>query len=208
MVSLRDAPSSQHVDLLVGGMTCASCVGRVEKKLNRLDGVTATVNLATASASVDYVPGDVDVDLLVSTVQSTGYTAAVSSEESTSAASDEETRVASDYRRRLLVAAPLTVLVDVLAMAPGIPDGTAVRWLELALAAPVVLWAGWPFHRAAAVNAWHLASTMDTLVSLGTLVAYAWSVVAVVTGSMDSYVEVAATVTTFLLLGRWSEARA
>ncbi len=197
-----------HVDLLVGGMTCASCVGRVEKKLNRLEGVSASVNLATASASVDFRPGAVDVDDLLRTVRDTGYTAAVSTEESSSAASDEEARVADDYRRRLLVAAPLSVLVAVLTMAPGVPDTPAVRWLELALAAPVVLWAGWPFHRAAAVNARHGASTMDTLVSLGTLVAYGWSVVLAAAGGLHTYVEVAATVTTFLLLGRWSESRA
>jgi Cu+-exporting ATPase len=206
--STRVAPGSEHVDLLVGGMTCASCVGRVERKLNRLDGVTATVNLATASASVDYDPGAADVGLLVSTVQKTGYTAAVSSEDSTDAADEQEALVAGDYRRRLLVAAPLAAVVLLFAMAPGIPDSPVVRWTELALAAPVVLWAGWPFHRAAALNARHGSSTMDTLVSLGTLVAYAWSVVLAATGSMHSYVEVAATVTTFLLLGRWSESRA
>src|SRR5512143_1327002 len=116
MVSARSAtpkPDStsrparrEHVDLLVGGMTCASCVGRVEKKLNRLDGVTATVNLATASAAVDYSPADADVDLLVRTVQGTGYTAAVSTDASEATAGDEERRLAADYRRRLLVAAP------------------------------------------------------------------------------------------------------
>lgn len=221
MVALRDASSlgssgqatatragTAHVDLLVGGMTCASCVGRVEKKLNRLDGVSATVNLATASASVDYRPGTVDVDLLVRTVERTGYTAAVATEEATTAAGGEERRLADDYRRRLLVAAPLALLVLVLTMAPGVPDTGLVRWAALLLATPVVLWAGWPFHRAAAVNARHGAGTMDTLVSLGTLVAYGWSVVQAVTGGMHTYVEVAATVTTFLLLGRWAESRA
>jgi Cu+-exporting ATPase len=197
-----------HVDLLVGGMTCASCVGRVERKLNRLDGVHATVNLATASASVDYRPGAVDVDLLVSTVERTGYTAAVASEDATAAADGEERRLADDYRRRLVVAAPLSLVVLVLTMAPGVPDTVLVRWVALVLATPVVLWAGWPFHRAAAVNARHAASTMDTLVSLGTLVAYGWSVVQAVTGGMHTYVEVAATVTTFLLLGRWAESLA
>jgi Cu+-exporting ATPase len=212
VVSLRDATttreSTAHVDLLVGGMTCASCVGRVEKKLNRLDGVRATVNLATASAAVDYEPGAVDVDTLVRTVERTGYTAAVASDDATAAASDEEQRTDHDYRRRLVVAAPLSALVLVLTMLPGIPDTSPVRWAALLLAAPVVLWAGWPFHHAAALNARHGASTMDTLVSLGTLVAYGWSVVQAVTGGMHSYVEVAATVTTFLLLGRWAESRA
>jgi Cu+-exporting ATPase len=189
-------------------MTCASCVGRVEKKLNRLDGVHATVNLATASASVDYEPGAVDVDELLGAVERTGYTAAVASEDATSAASDEEQRIADDYRRRLVVAVPLSALVLVLTMAPGIPDSSLVRGAALLLATPVVLWAGWPFHRAAALNARHGASTMDTLVSLGTLVAYGWSVVQAVTGGLQTYVEVAATVTTFLLLGRWAESRA
>ena len=198
----------EHVDLLVGGMTCASCVGRVEKQLNRLEGVTATVNLATASASVDYAPGAADPDLLVQAVEQTGYTAAVSTEDTVAAASGDEERLAADYRRRLLVAAPLSVVVLALTMLPGVPDTAPVRWVALALATPVVLWAGWPFHRAAALNARHGASTMDTLVSLGTLVAYGWSVVQAATGGTHTYVEVAATVTTFLLLGRWSESRA
>ncbi|MGZ6784363.1 MAG: heavy metal translocating P-type ATPase [Nocardioidaceae bacterium] len=200
MNTVRTEPA--HVDLLVGGMTCASCVSRVEKKLNRLDSVTATVNLATASAAVDYDPAVVDEDTLVATVERTGYTATVA------VAEPEEPRDAMAYRRRVLVAAPLSILVLVLTMAPGIPDTRLVAWAALVLATPVVLWAGWPFHRAAALNARHRASTMDTLVSLGTLVAYGWSLVLVVTGGTETYVEVAATVTTFLLLGRWSEDRA
>lgn len=207
MTDLTTREHAQHVDLLVGGMTCASCVGRVEKKLNRLDGVSASVNLATASASVDYDPTLVDAATLVATVEKTGYTAAVSGPAQRDA---EETEPAEedDYRRRLLVAAPLTLAVLVLMMAPGIPNTPAVMWSGLLIATPVVLYGGWPFHRAAAVNARHGASTMDTLVSLGTLVAYGWSAYQAVTGGMHSYVEVAATVTTFLLLGRWSEARA
>ncbi|HSE69271.1 MAG TPA: copper-translocating P-type ATPase, partial [Nocardioidaceae bacterium] len=109
---------------------------------------------------------------------------------------------------RLLVSAPLTAAVLVLMMVPGMPETAWVSWTALVLATPVVAYGGWPFHRAAAVNARHGASTMDTLVSLGTLVAYSWSLVEIARGGMDSYVEVAATVTTFLLLGRWSEARA
>ncbi len=197
-----------HVDLLVGGMTCASCVGRVERKLNKIDGVSASVNLATASASVDFDPALVDQATLLATVERTGYTAALATPEGGDEAAEAETAAAADYRRRVLVAAPLSVLVLVLAMAPGIPDSTAVRWAALLVATPVVLYAGWPFHRAAAVNARHGASTMDTLVSLGTLVAYGWSLAQLLTGGTHSYVEVAATVTTFLLLGRWSEARA
>ena len=198
----------EHVDLLVGGMTCASCVGRVEKKLNRLDGVSATVNLATASASVDYDADGVDLDTLVRTVEQTGYSAAVSTDESVSDASDAQDQVADDLRQRLTVAAPLTVVVLLLMMLPRVPDTGLVQWVALVLAAPVVGYGGWPFHRAALVNLRHGASTMDTLVSLGTLVAYGWSLAQALTGGMHSYVEVAGTVTTFLLLGRWLEARA
>jgi len=202
------APPRAHVDLLVGGMTCASCVGRVEKKLNRIDGVRAVVNLATASASVDFDPAVTDAGALVATVERTGYTAAVASPEADDAAGQAEQRLAVDYRRRLVVAAPLSAVVLVLAMVPGVPDASWVRWTEVVLGLPVVAWAGWPFHRAAAVNARHGASTMDTLVSLGTLVAYGWSVAQAVTGGMHTYVETASVVTTFLLLGRWMEARA
>jgi P-type Cu+ transporter len=198
----------QNVELLVGGMTCASCVGRVEKKLNRLDGVSATVNLATASAAVEYDPADVEVDALLRAVEQTGYTATLATPEAATEAGDDEQRVAEGYRRRLLLAAPLSALVLLLTMLPQVPDTSAVRWTALLLAAPVVLYAGWPFHRAAAVSARHGAGTMDTLVSLGTLVAYGWSVLQAVRGGGHTYTEVAATVTTFLLLGRWLEARA
>jgi P-type Cu+ transporter len=206
--SRADDSAVSHVDLLVGGMTCASCVGRVEKKLNRLDGVTATVNLATASASVDFDPAQVDTDTLVHTVEKTGYTAALAEPGGLDDVEAPEPADEAGYRRRLLVSAPLSLVVLALMMAPGVPDSPAVMWAALLLATPVVTYGGWPFHRAAAVNARHGASTMDTLVSLGTLVAYAWSLYQAVTGGMHSYVEVAATVTTFLLLGRWSEARA
>ena len=201
----HDPHPTGHVDLLVGGMTCASCVGRVEKKLNRIEGVTATVNLATASASVDFDPDLADPDTLIRTVERTGYTASLAAEHAEETDADA---AGADLRRRLMVSAPLTVLVLVLMMVPGIPDTPLVRWIALLLATPVVVYGGWPFHRAALVNARHGASTMDTLVSHGTLVAYSWSLYQAFTGGMESYVEVAATVTTFLLLGRWSEARA
>lgn len=197
------APTRASVDLLVGGMTCAACVNRVEKKLNRLDGVAATVNLATASAHVDYDPALVDEETLVATVERTGYTASLPSPEDDPAlAEDDHSRA---LLRRLAVAAPLTLAVVVLAMAPGVPR---LPWLQLALTLPVWAWAGWPFHRAAAVNARHLASTMDTLVSIGTTAAMVWSVAELLRGEMHLYFEVAAVVTTFLLLGRWLEARA
>ncbi|MET0839866.1 MAG: heavy metal translocating P-type ATPase [Marmoricola sp.] len=197
------SPHTRSVDLLVGGMTCASCVSRVEKKLNRLDSVEASVNLATASARVTSDPALVAEDTLVATVERTGYTAALPSGDDDPA--EDEAAYARSLLRRLVLAAPLTIVVLVLAMVPGVPR---LPWLQLGLTAPVVLYAGWPFHRAAAVNARHLASTMDTLVSLGTLVALVWSAVQLVAGEMHLYFEVAATVTTFLLLGRDLEARA
>jgi Cu+-exporting ATPase len=193
---------NRQVDLLVGGMTCASCVGRVEKQLNGLEGVQARVNLATASARITFDPTLVDEATLVETVEKTGYSAALPS--SGDPATDEAEHV-DGLSRRLLLAVPLTVAVLVLSMVPGVPR---LPWLQLVLTLPVVLYAGWPFHRAAAVNARHLASTMDTLVSLGTLVALAWSVAQLVRGETHLYFEVAATVTTFLLLGRFLEARA
>ena len=195
---------TRSVDLLVGGMTCASCVSRVEKKLNRLEGVEASVNLATASARVSFDPALVDEATLVETVERTGYTAALPSGEDTGPAADEAA-YARSLSRRLLLAVPLSLAVLVLAMVPGV---ARLPWVQLVLTVPVVLYAGWPFHRAAAVNARHLASTMDTLVSLGTLVALVWSVVQLARGGTDTYFEVAATVTTFLLLGRFLEARA
>ncbi|HET8561754.1 MAG TPA: heavy metal translocating P-type ATPase [Marmoricola sp.] len=198
---VEPAGARESVDLLVGGMTCASCVGRVEKKLNRLDGVHASVNLATASAHVDFDPQLVDTDTLIATVERTGYTAALPGP-TTEAAREDPGR---DLLRRLLVSAPLAAAVFVLAMVPGVPR---LPWLELVLSLPVVAYGGWPFHRAAVVNARHLSSTMDTLVSLGTLVAFVWSVGLVVAGEMHTYFEVASTVTVFLLLGRWLEARA
>ena len=200
----RTDHETRSVDLLVGGMTCASCVARVEKKLNRLEGVEASVNLATASARVRYDPTLVDEGTLVETVERTGYTAALPSAGDADPVT-EEAAYARGLARRLLLAVPLTVAVLVLAMVPGVDR---LPWVQLVLATPVVLYAGWPFHRAAAVNARHLASTMDTLVSLGTLVALTWSVVQLLRGEMHLYFEVAATVTTFLLLGRYLEARA
>ncbi len=154
-------------------MTCASCVARVEKKLNRLEGVEASVNLATASARVRFDPALVDETTLVETVEATGYSAALPSGDEADPVA-EEAAYAAGLFRRLLLAVPLTVAVLVLSMVPGVPR---LPWVQLVLTVPVVLYAGWPFHRAAAINARHLASTMDTLVSLGTLVALAWSVV-------------------------------
>jgi Cu+-exporting ATPase len=199
-----ESQGTRSVDLLVGGMTCASCVARVETKLNRLEGVEASVNLATASARVRFDPTLVDEHTLVETVEGTGYTAALRSDGEADPVA-EEAGYAQRLLRRLVLAVPLTAVVLILSMVPGVPR---LPWVQLVLTVPVMLYAGWPFHRAAALNARHLASTMDTLVSLGTLVALAWSVVQIVRGEMHLYFEVAATVTTFLLLGRYLEARA
>lgn len=294
MTQTTDRPQHDHdevheVDLAITGMTCASCSARIEKKLGKLDGVDAVVNLATEKATVRYA-GPVTVEDLLRTVRATGYGAEVvrggtqpaaagSVRTQTDQLVDSGThggglrRTPSDLlvdsgthagdhsghadgrhenhdahgnhdthenhldhavapedalKRRALVAAVLTVPVVILAMVPGIHLDSS-PWVQLALATPVVLWAGWPFHRAAALNARHGASTMDTLVSIGVLTAYLWSTVVVLTGRASSmsgmsdmgsangvdaagtthlWFETATVVTTFLLIGRWMEARA
>ena len=194
-----DEPA-QPTELLIGGMTCASCAARIEKKLNRLDGVTATVNYATEKASVRYSEG-VTPDDLIATVEKTGYTAALPAPEST----PEE---ADGLRPRLAVSAAFSVPVVLLGMVPAL-QFPGWQWVSLVLATPVVFWGGLPFHRATWTNLRHGAATMDTLVSLGTLAAFGWSLVALLlhTGA-ELYFEAAAVVTTFLLAGRWLEARA
>ncbi len=195
-----DAPS--RLQLEIGGMTCTSCAARVEKKLNKLDGVDASVNYATEIASVAYDPGRVALEELVRTVEATGYTAALPSAES------EHEDPVGPLRRRLQVAAALTVPLVLLAMI-GPLQFRGWEWVAFALATPVVFWAGWPFHRAAAMNARHLAATMDTLISIGTLAAWAWSAVVLVAGlQADVYFEVAGVITALILLGRFLEARA
>ena len=195
-------------DLDITGMTCASCANRIERKLNKLDGVTATVNYATEKASVQH-PDAVGVEDLLRTVEQAGYAATPRVEEAAGGPKDVAADLRTeDLRRRVLVAATLTVPVTVLAMAPGV-DVPGEGWWQLALTTPVVLWAGLPFHRATLVNARHGASTMDTLVSIGTLAAYLWSIVALVAGGhAHYYFETAAVVTTFLLAGRYAESRA
>lgn len=194
-----------RVRLHVGGMTCASCAARVERKLNKLDGVEATVNYATEEAAVSFDPTHVDVEALIRAVEATGYTAAPPRSSDDAEAGENETRT---LQARLLAAALLSAPLVVFAMVPPAQfDGW--EWLALALSAPVVLWAGWPFHRAAALNARHFAATMDTLISIGTLAAFLWSAVVLV-GGLDSetYFEVGAVITTLILLGRYFEARA
>ncbi|GHE96874.1 carbonate dehydratase [Streptomyces spiralis] len=225
-----DTPVSQ-VELLIGGMTCASCAARVEKKLNRMDGVTATVNFATEKARVIY-PRGVQVSDLIDTVVKTGYTAEEPPPPDPAPATREaEPAVASDseataLRQRLVVSALLAVPVILLSMVPPLQFDNW-QWLALTLAAPVVVWGGLPFHRAALTNARHGAATMDTLVSVGTLAAFGWSLWALFLGDagmpgmhdefrltvsrMDAastiYLEVASGVVAFILLGRYLEAR-
>ncbi|WP_371598009.1 heavy metal translocating P-type ATPase [Streptomyces sp. NBC_00564] len=222
----EDAPASE-IELTIGGMTCASCAARVEKKLNRMDGVTATVNYATEKAKVSY-PQGVRVADLIATVVKTGYTAEEPAPPRPEAdASEERDPELSSLRERLVVSALLAVPVALLSMIPALQFDNW-QWLALTLAAPVVVWGGLPFHRAAFTNARHGAATMDTLISIGTLAAFGWSLWALffgdagmegmreegfrftvsrAEGTSAIYLEVAAGVIAFILLGRYLEAR-
>jgi P-type Cu+ transporter len=213
-----------RIDLDIGGMTCATCASRIEKKLNRMDGVTATVNYATERASVTVADPAVTPADLIATVEKTGYTAAVPAAEKDAPQPADETRA---LRTRLWVSIVLAVPVIVLAMVPAW-QFDYWQWASLTLAAPVVVYGGLPFHRAAAVNLRHGAATMDTLVSMGTLAALGWSLWALFLGDAGMpgmthpfrfavergagadaiYLEVAAGVTVFILAGRYFEARA
>ena len=185
------------VDLAVGGMTCTACAARIEKRLNRMDGVQAAVNYATETAFVRYDPARAQPPDLIATIEATGYTASRTP-------SDDDAQ--AGLLRRLMLSSPAALAVLLLAMVPALHFG-GWRIVTAVLATPVVLWGGWPFHRAAFLNARHGATTMDTLVSLGTLAAYGWSLVALATGA-ELYFEVAAVVVVFLLLGRSLEGRA
>ncbi|MFD7788798.1 heavy metal translocating P-type ATPase [Streptomyces nojiriensis] len=236
--TVHDGPIAA-VELSIGGMTCASCAARIEKKLNRMDGVEATVNYATEKARVSYT-GDVRVADLIATVVKTGYTAEepppppapetaeearTEATESTGATEAPDPALAA-LRQRLLVSVALALPVVLLAMIPALQFDNW-QWLSLTLAAPVVIWGGYPFHKAAWTNARHGAATMDTLVSVGTLAAFTWSLWALffghagmpgmrhgfdltisrTDGSSAIYLEVAAGVVSFILLGRYLEAR-
>ncbi|WP_413115210.1 heavy metal translocating P-type ATPase [Streptomyces sp. CY1] len=220
-----------EVELSIGGMTCASCAARVEKKLNRMEGVTATVNFATEKAKVSYADG-VGVADLIATVEKTGYSAEEPLPPAPSTGGEAESGpVAADgesvsLRQRLLASLALSVPVVLMAMVPALQFDNW-QWLSLTLAAPVVVWGASPFHKAAWTNARHGAATMDTLVSLGTLAALGWSVWALFfghagmpgmrhgfeftisrsDGSSSIYLEAAAGVTTFILAGRYLEAK-
>ena len=214
----------REVTLAISGMSCASCAARVEKRLNQVDGVVATVNFATELATVD-LPAGVTPGDLVSAVEETGYTATLPAAEELTA-SPEDSDAITSWRRRLLISATLTVPVVLLSMVPAL-QFDYWQWLVLGLATPVVLWGAWPFHRAAIANLRHGAATMDTLVSVGVAAAYLWSVWALLfthagtpgmkmtwslfadnDGGPHLYLEVAAAVTTFILAGRYFESRA
>ncbi|MET8182726.1 heavy metal translocating P-type ATPase [Streptomyces sp. NPDC005336] len=233
------AGRASEVELAIGGMTCASCAARIEKKLNRIEGVTATVNFATEKAKVSY-GGGVEVADLIATVVRTGYTAeeprpaepaprAPGDAGAPDAAPGGPGRAEAEpdsLRHRMLVSLALSLPVVVLAMVPSLQFDNW-QWLSLTLAAPVVVWGGAPFHKAAWTNARHGAATMDTLVSIGTLAALGWSLWALffgdagmpgmrhafdltvsrAGGSSSIYLEAAAGVTTFILLGRYLEAK-
>jgi Cu+-exporting ATPase len=192
-----------RLDLEIGGMTCASCAARVEKSLNKLDGVEANVNYATELASVSYDPRRLEIDSLLKAVDDAGYSASLPV---------PQKHVTPDplrpLRRRLVGSLLLTIPLVLLAAASPL-QFRGWEWVALALATPVVFWGGLPFHRAALRNARHFAATMDTLISIGTLAAWGWSAVALIAGlHADMYFEVAGVTTTLILVGRFLEAGA
>ena len=222
--------ATSEIQLDIGGMTCASCAARIERKLNNIDGVAATVNYATEKAKVNFA-APITPDELIAAVEATGYTAkapavrtGVQAAEPLTDSVDDPTR---PLRQRLVTSAILAAPVIAMAMIPAL-QFDAWQWLSLTLAAPVVTWGAWPFHRAAWVNLRHAAATMDTLISVGTLAAFGWSLYALFLGdagdpsmrhgfsirpergmgSSQIYLEVAAGVTVFILAGRYFEARA
>jgi Cu+-exporting ATPase len=216
---------TEHVELPITGMTCASCANRIERKLNKLDGVTATVNYATEKARVEFDPGTVATEQLVAAVEAAGYRAILPAQDPASDAEEQdETR---SLRQRLVLSVLLSVPTLLLSMVPALQFDNW-QWLSLNLATPVVLWGAWPFHRAAWANLRHGTATMDTLISVGTLAAWLWSLYALFigdagmnemrmafdlipepgSGADEIYLETAAVVTTFILAGRYFEARA
>jgi Cu+-exporting ATPase len=205
---MAETATPERVRLEIEGMTCASCAARIEKKLNKLEGVDATVNYATEEAAVAFDPARVRLEEVIRAVEAIGYGAALPRAAADVTQVDEPEDGLRAIRRRLAGAAILTAPLALLAMVPPL-QFSSWEWLALALATPVVLWAGWPFHRAAAVNARHLAATMDTLISIGTLAAWGWSALVLVAFPGEhTYFEVGAVITTLILLGRFFEARA
>ncbi|MGH3764836.1 MAG: heavy metal translocating P-type ATPase [Pseudonocardiaceae bacterium] len=235
MTTSAPAPATtgavRDIELAIGGMTCASCANRIERKLNTLDGVTATVNYATEKARVS-APHGVDPAELVAQVEATGYTARLPRPPATPSGTpatvpeQEEPDATRPLRDRLITSVVLAVPVIGLAMIPAL-QFTYWQWISLSMAGPVVIWAAWPFHKAAWVKLRHGAATMDTLVSIGVLAAFIWSLYALLFGTAgipgmvhsfeltvtpsdgagNIYLEVATGVTTFILAGRYFEAR-
>ena len=219
------ASTPARVELEIGGMTCASCAARIEKRLNRLDGVEASVNYAMEKAFVS-VPAGLDPQALIDEVVKTGYTAALPAPPAAEPVADAADPELTSLRHRLIGSIVLSTPVILLAMIPAL-QFTYWQWASLALAAPVVVWGAWPFHRAAWINLRHGAATMDTLISLGVSAAFLWSLYALFLGHAgmpgmthafewsvtpsdgagDIYLEVAAGVTTFVLAGRYFEQR-
>ncbi|MFJ2739267.1 heavy metal translocating P-type ATPase [Streptomyces sp. NPDC087440] len=223
-----------HVELAIGGMTCASCAARIEKKLNRMDGVEATVNYATEKAKIAYDGQNTEVADLIATVVKTGYTAEEPAPreetppdpDAPGASGEPDDPALTSLRQRLVTATVLAVPVIAMAMVPALQFPNW-QWLSLTLAAPVVTYAAWPFHKAAWTNARHGAATMDTLISVGTSAAFLWSLWALFFGTAgmpgmthpfaftiarsdgagNIYLEAAAGVTAFILAGRYFEAR-
>ncbi|ATG51651.1 copper-translocating P-type ATPase [Brachybacterium vulturis] len=222
-------PSGVDIELEIDGMTCASCANRIERKLNKLDGITAAVNYATEKARVS-VPVGYDPHDLVTVVEQTGYSATLPGSREDPAAAEggqePEDPELTSLRQRLIGAIVLSVPVILLSMIPVL-QFTYWQWAALTLTAPVIIWAAWPFHRAAALNLRQGAATMDTLISVGTLAAFLWSLYALFLGTAGQpgmtheftlavgpsdgaaniYLEVAAGVTMFILLGRYFEKR-
>ncbi|MCB9387352.1 MAG: copper-translocating P-type ATPase [Microthrixaceae bacterium] len=218
--------AQDRVELSISGMTCASCANRIEKRLNKLDGVTATVNYATEKAAVSYAEG-IDPDDLVAQVEAAGYSATLPLKRPEAEATSAEAEETESLRQRVLISAALSLPVVLMAMIPALQFDNW-QWLSLTLAAPVVVWGAYPFHHAAWTNLRHGTATMDTLISLGTLAAFGWSLYALFfggagepgmkmafqftversSGADEIYLEVASAVTTFILAGRYFEARA
>ncbi|HEY8589131.1 MAG TPA: cation transporter, partial [Naasia sp.] len=216
------------IELEIGGMTCAACANRVERKLSKLPGVEASVNYATEKAHVS-ADRDIDPADLIAAVEAAGYTATLPApprNDEGELGRSGEPDATDALRRRLIISAALTVPVVLLSMVPALQFPNW-QWLVLTLASPVAVWGAWPFHRAAAINVRHGAATMDTLVSVGVLAAFGWSLYALFfgdagmpgmhmtftllaadPGGSELYLEVAAAVTVFILGGRYMEARA
>jgi Cu+-exporting ATPase len=219
--------SAQHVELPITGMTCASCANRIERRLNKLDGVTASVNYATEKATVDFDADVVEEQQLLAAVREAGYDAVLPRSEPDPDGEADQRDETAPLRRRLIVSAALALPVLLLSMIPPLQFDNW-QWLALQLATPVVVWGAWPFHRAAWANLKHATATMDTLISVGVLAAWVWSLYALFfgdagmtgmtmeldlipdpgAGADELYLEVASAVTVFILAGRYFEARA